>query len=54
MDHGEMSTKETTTLKLIPGYENVMELEQRRQELKVSLYLNWFYIFIYFFLSTSI
>ncbi|AED95367.1 unnamed protein product [Arabidopsis thaliana] len=34
MDHGEMSTKETTTLKLIPGYENVMELEQRRQELK--------------------
>ncbi|KAG7536202.1 hypothetical protein ISN44_As13g001630 [Arabidopsis suecica] len=34
MDHGEMSTKETTSLKLIPEYENVMELEQRREELK--------------------
>ncbi|CAL9241651.1 unnamed protein product [Arabidopsis halleri] len=34
MDHGEMSTKETTSLKLIPEYENVMELEQRREEMK--------------------
>ncbi|CAE6216134.1 unnamed protein product [Arabidopsis arenosa] len=37
MDHGEMSTKETTNVKLIPGYENVMELVQRREEMKTKI-----------------